>query len=213
MRVANEVDLGGRASVSRFNVHVVAPYTPRAAPSVRDRRAFERAVLPCCSALRASARQLTKNRSEADDLLQETLLRAWRFWPRYREQDHCRSWLQRILLNTFYSERRTHARRRSQLAEYVLSGGDPTASVPGAEGREPTQPHRLVSHEQLAGSLLLLKPEQRQILRMVDVDERSYRETASELGCPIGTVMSRLHRARAALRTELAREVAAPSAR
>jgi RNA polymerase sigma-70 factor (ECF subfamily) len=168
--------------------------------------AFERAVLPCRPALRACALSLTKNRADAEDLLQETLLRAWRFWSHYREQDNCRAWLQRIMTNTFCSERRSRTRRSLQLVHYAHSAARYTAPADDLAGE---QPHRDVSHEQLACSLSALRPEQRRILQLVDVDEQSYRETAQSLGCPIGTVMSRLHRARAALRNQIAREARA----
>ena len=57
---------------------------------------FQRAVATHQAALRASALRLTRSRSDADDLLQDALLRALRFWHRYREQDNCRAWLQRV---------------------------------------------------------------------------------------------------------------------
>jgi RNA polymerase sigma-70 factor (ECF subfamily) len=201
MRVANDTDLG--ASTLRQQHETPWNHAPAPAPRARDRRAFERAVLPCCASLRASALQLAKNRADADDLLQETLLRAWRFWPSYREQDSCRGWLQRILSNTFCSDCRASSRRRAQLSEYARSGGEWFAFRSEQDAGE--QPHRRVTHEQLACSLSALNPEQRHILHLVDIDERSYRETALALDCPIGTVMSRLHRARAALRTQLTR--------
>lgn len=191
MRVAEESAVGA---------DTLRRYTTRK-PEVSARRAFERAVAPCYDSLRASARRLTQHRSDADDLLQETLLRAWRFWPRYRDRDHCRGWLQRILTNTFYSERRARARRRTLLADYAQTEHQRTQ----ATSLDVAEPHRRVNHEQLACSLSALNAGQRRILHLVDMDERSYRETAEALACPIGTVMSRLHRARAALRAELLR--------
>jgi RNA polymerase sigma-70 factor (ECF subfamily) len=167
------------------------------------RAEFERAVLPHRAALSASARRLAKSRADADDLVQETLLRAWRFWPRYRERDHCRAWLQRILSNTFCSMCRSAARRRAQLSQLALAS-DMQAELAGHESPlEPRQNSSSCNDDQLASSLAALKPEQRRILCLIDLDERSYREAANELACPIGTVMSRLHRARRALRAQL----------
>jgi RNA polymerase sigma-70 factor (ECF subfamily) len=171
--------------------------------SARARRSFERAVLPWHATLLITAQTLTRDRADAEDLLQETLLRAWRFWPRYREQDSCRAWLQRILNNVFYSEHRSRSRRRLQLAEYAqtqLAPNDTHMATLAA-----TEPHRRVTHEQLERSMAALSHGQRRILHLVEVDECSYRETALALACPVGTVMSRLHRARAALRAELTR--------
>ena len=160
---------------------------------------FERAVAPHYASLRASALRLTKSRADADDLLQDALLRAFRFWDRYHEEDSCRAWLQRILLNTFYSERRAFARRRALHDAYSAA----VRSEPDADSGTP-EPSGAITHEQLHSSLGALRPEQRLVLRLVDMHEHTYREAAESLACPIGTVMSRLHRARAALRSQLA---------
>jgi RNA polymerase sigma-70 factor (ECF subfamily) len=176
-------------------------------PSAQQ-RAFHRAVSEHRSALTAQALRLTKKRSDADDLLQEVLLRAWRSWPLYREQDNCRAWLQRIMLNTFCSERRAYARKKRLLAGYAFAQ-QAAAEASSAEAAATGDPQGLMSGEQVSHSLSALKPEQAQILRLVDMDERSYREAAAELACPVGTVMSRLHRARRALRTVLAAEAQA----
>lgn len=166
------------------------------------RREFERAVLPCITRLRARALRLTKSAAGADDLLQETLLRAWRFWPRYRDQDHCRAWLQRILTNTFCSICRSSARRRALLAQLTIERAVDEALEHAQQPLLDAAPE-LTGDDGLAASLAALKPEQRRILCLIDVNQRSYREAAEELECPIGTVMSRLHRARAALRLQL----------
>jgi RNA polymerase sigma-70 factor (ECF subfamily) len=180
-------------------------------PLANDQQAFQRTISPYCAGLRAQALRLTKNRAEADDLLQDTLLRAWRYWPNYREQDNCRAWLQRIMLNTFCSDRRSSARRRRLIAGFSLAQ-DAAADAAAAEAMAAGEPHGLVSHEHVSSSLKALKPEQARILRLVDMDERSYREAAAELACPVGTVMSRLHRARLALRNLLTAEALADQA-
>lgn len=171
--------------------------------SGRERRAFERAVLPWRVPLLTTAQMLTRDRADAEDLLQETLLRAWRFWPRYREQDSCRAWLHRILNNVFYSEHRSRSRRRLQLVEYAQTQLAPSDTRLASLAA--TDPHRRATDEQLERSMAALSHGQRRILHLVEVDECSYRETALALACPVGTVMSRLHRARAALRAELMR--------
>ena len=168
---------------------------------------FHRAVATHQAALRKSALRLTRNRADADDLLQDTLMRAFRFWDRYREQDNCRAWLQRILLNTFYSDRRSHARRRQLQESYAHA-----ARTLDAAKRDTPEPDAPITDEHLSDSLGALRPEQRLILRLVDMHEHTYREAAASLDCPIGTVMSRLHRARAALRTQLAHKAPAACA-
>lgn len=195
--------------VQSSGVHALSPLRrvelARPAPDP-ERVGFERAVTPCLPALRGRALRMARSRGDADDLVQETVLRAWRFWPRYTERDCCRAWLQRILMNTFVSLRRRAARERAvlALAERAL-GAEPSrqlsaASEPGADALD----------DRLSAGLSTLAAEQRRVLWLVDVQERSYREAAHELGWPIGTVMSRLHRARAALRRHLVAALAAP---
>jgi RNA polymerase sigma-70 factor (ECF subfamily) len=159
-----------------------------------ERVRFERAVLPWLQSLRHVALRLARSGPEADDLVQETVLRAWRFWPRYTERDSCRAWLQRILSNTFVSGRRRAARERDILALAESARRAEHAS---------SEPAETELDDRLLGSLATLGDEQRSVLWLVDVQDRSYREAAAELGWPIGTVMSRLHRARAALRRRL----------
>ena len=170
-----------------------------------DQRAFQRAMSLHRQALTLQALRLTRNRSDAEDLLQEVSLRAWRYWPLYREQDNCRAWLQRILLNTFCSERRAYARKKRLLASYALAQAA-AAEASSAQAAAASAPQQILSSDQVCVTLSVLKPEQARILKLVDMDERSYREAAAELECPVGTVMSRLHRARRALRQLLASE-------
>jgi RNA polymerase sigma-70 factor (ECF subfamily) len=139
---------------------------------------------------------LSRTAAEADDLVQETVLKAWRFWPRYADRETCRAWLHSILRNTFLSRRRRVVRERQVLAEAVLTQGDSHPFVRVVEN----EPWRDGLDDGLASSLAALRKEQRAVLWLVDVEERSYREAAEQLGLPIGTVMSRLHRARIALR-------------
>ena len=163
-----------------------------------DRMCFERSVLPLTAALRSSALRMARSRADADDLVQETVLRAWRFWPRYTERACCRAWLHRILRNTFVTQCRRRQRERAVLSlpEVRANQEDAAPAVPGADaqgGLDDAMTHGLVA----------LREEQRRVLLLVDVERRSYREAADTLGVPIGTVMSRLHRARNALRGQL----------
>jgi RNA polymerase sigma-70 factor (ECF subfamily) len=215
MQIARELQPQSASVVSRasYKLHTRAPLRAVPQPALRKcpafptpnatRAEFERAVLPHRAALAASARRLAKSRSDADDLVQETLLRAWRFWPRYHERDHCRAWLQRILSNTFCSMCRSAARRRAQLSQLALASSMDAELASKESALESRDDSASCGDDQLASSLAALKPEQRRILCLIDLNERSYREAANELACPIGTVMSRLHRARRALRAQL----------
>jgi RNA polymerase sigma-70 factor (ECF subfamily) len=171
-----------------------------AAPVVtrEERLCFERSVLPHTRALRGKALQLSRSSAEADDLVQETVLKAWRFWSGYRERETCRAWLQRILLNTFVSQRRRATRERAVLA----LAADEYAVAQSARSWAPRLERDSVD-DRLLRDLADLSSEQRQVLWLVDVEEQSYRDAAAQLGWPLGTVMSRLHRARRALQARL----------
>jgi RNA polymerase sigma-70 factor, ECF subfamily len=198
LRAAHVTDVRAQRSTTaeptRTSVRLTRPMAAAHADSERLR--FERAVLPWLGSLRGLALRLSRSRAEADDLVQETVLRAWRFWPRYTERDSCRAWLQRILSNTFVSAKRRSARERGMLAlaEHTFRAEPQplAASVPDG-GLD----------DEMAGGLAALGADQRSVLWLVDVQDRSYREAAAELGWPIGTVMSRLHRARNAMRKQL----------
>ena len=206
MRTASDAHMGLRtdspARTSAFEPTTARPFKTARTPH----RSFERAITPCLPSLRLNALRLTRNVPDADDLLQETLLRAYRFWPRYQERDQCRAWLQRILNNTFRSEYRRQVRRRAHLSELqaqetIAPTAGPDAPTADSDLHQPRETTEL--DERLTRGLSSLSDEHRQVIWIVDVKERSYREAAQELECPIGTVMSRLHRARSALRSAL----------
>jgi RNA polymerase sigma-70 factor, ECF subfamily len=155
-----------------------------------DLRRFEPCVKPFLPGLRGSALRLTRNAQDAEDLLQEALLRAFRFWSRYQHGSNLRAWLHRILINTFVNEYRRKRREREvmQTLQHEVGSAEHHDSETEAAGE--------VLSDELQVSLAGLPPEFRAVLWAVAVDELSYRETADALGCPVGTVMSRLHRAR-----------------
>lgn len=153
---------------------------------------FTRSVRPHLACLRRAALRLTRQPSAADDLVQEALIRAFRFWHAYAPDTNLRAWLLRIQRNAFVSQWRREQRTR---ALHVRVGAESAARV------EPETCARLRDELDplLARQLDALPTEYRAVLWAVAVDEDSYREAAERLGCPVGTVMSRLHRARRAL--------------
>jgi RNA polymerase sigma-70 factor (ECF subfamily) len=167
-------------------------HSTQAVPSAAAHH-FEGCVRPLLAGLRAAALRLTRNRHDADDLLQETVLRAWRFWDHYRPDSNLRAWLHRILRNAFVNRYR-RARRERDVMQHARVIAESRASL----ASEPAAMHAALSDE-VAAPLAALAPEFRAVLWAVAVDELSYRETADSLGCPVGTVMSRLHRARRGL--------------
>ncbi len=165
-------------------------------------REFEEVALVHLDALYRSALRLTQSRSEAEDLVQETCLRAFRGFHRFNPGTNCRAWLFTILRNTFLN-------RIRQAGRDVLAG-ESAASRRVAEA-EPARGHpeeeffQTVLHGDVDRSLGALPPPFREVVILADLEGLTYKEIAQVLGCPLGTVMSRLSRGRALLREALSR--------
>ncbi len=146
------------------------------------------------SNLRAFARSLVHDPTRADDLVQETILKAWSNLDSFKEGTNMRAWLFTILRNTFYSEIRKHRREVEDV------DGRYAAQVPD----KPTQ-HGILDLKDFGKAFATLPPDQREALTLVGASGFSYEEAAAVCGCAVGTVKSRVNRARARL-TELLRE-------
>ena len=145
----------------------------------------------CVPALRRYARALTRNPDRADDLVQDCLERAIRKRGLWRPTGSLRGWLFRILLNLYRNELRTSRRRGAHVPVEALLVEPAVA---------PAQPGRIALAE-MARAIDALALEQREALLLVVLEGMSYAEAAAVIGIPIGTLMSRLGRARATLRT------------
>ena len=145
----------------------------------------------CIPALRRYARALTRNADRADDLVQDCIERAIRKQALWKPTGPLKSWLFRILLNLYRNELRLMRRR----GEHV-----PVETMLVEPSVAPAQPGRIALAE-MARAIDTLGPEQREALLLVVLEGLSYSEAAGVLEIPIGTLMSRLGRARAALRT------------
>jgi RNA polymerase sigma-70 factor (ECF subfamily) len=151
--------------------------------------------------LRARALRLCRSRAEADDLVQETILRALRFETTFQNGTNLRAWMNQVMQSVFISRCRRSGRERRALQRFF---GDPTLS----SSSSPAPVLRSVS-DQMYAALHALPPKFLCVVELVDLQELSYREAAEALAIPVGTVMSRLFRARRVLETALApREVA-----
>jgi RNA polymerase sigma-70 factor (ECF subfamily) len=128
--------------------------------------------------------QLTHQASESQDLVQEALTKAWANWHRFEESGSLGAWLSRILINTFIS------RHRHQKVV------DESAAPEGNW-------HNHHFSDEVLAALASLPAHYREVVELVDIQGLAYKEAADELGCPLGTVMSRLHRARRLLRDQL----------
>lgn len=149
-------------------------------------------IVDCIPHLRRYARGLMGDPMQADDLVQDTLERVWNRFDSWRESGSLRAWAFGIMHNLFLD----HVRRRKSRQEDE------------ADGTLPDLPDRATQTDQLEvrdleRALSRLPDEYRSVLLLIAVEELSYKEAASVLGVPIGTVMSRLSRARERLRGEL----------
>ncbi len=152
-------------------------------------------VLP---ALEARALRLTRSRPDAEDLLQETVVRALRFESTFQRGTNLRAWMQQILQSVFISRCRRRVRERRALERYT---GDPTLTA-----RVTTAPSVNCVSEKMYAAFTGLPERFRSVVELVDLRDHSYREAAEILDVPVGTVMSRLFRARRMLEETLAAE-------
>ena len=164
----------------------------------RRRSRFESVVLPHLDAAYALARWLTRNDADAADVVQEAMLRAFRYFDSYREGD-ARSWVLRIVRRTCYSwlERNRPADIVPLEADAELD--DDVAAPATASSTEALLQSRS-DLRRLDTLIEALPAPLREVIVLRELNELDYREIAEVTGVPIGTVMSRLHRARAALR-------------
>lgn len=154
---------------------------------------FSTQVVQHIPRLRRYARALTGERIAADDLVQDTLERAWSKLHLWRLGSDMRAWLFTIMHNVFINQ------LRGRSAERTVSMEDDMAELPD-HGRQADG----LEIRDLDAALRRLPDEQREVLLLVGLEQLSYGETAKALGIPIGTVMSRLSRARARLRQIMA---------
>ena len=166
----------------------------RIEPADSDMRAhFESVAFDHMDALFQTARALLRNAEEAQDVVQETYLQAWKSFERFTPGTNCRAWLFAILFNVV----RHHRRKFLDRFRFGLPDGfESTAPAPQSV------PECLTDEEVLA-ALRMIPSHQAEVVILADVHELSYKEIQDTLGIPIGTVMSRLSRGRQMLRGKL----------
>jgi RNA polymerase sigma-70 factor, ECF subfamily len=180
----------------------------RLTDQTRDRKAaFEQDVVPFMGQLYPAALRMTRNASDAEDLVQETIAKAYAAFHQFRPGTNLRAWLYRILANTFingYRKRRREpaAALGADFQEDWQVGADPLS--PPARSAEAEAMDRLADSDILR-ALHDLPEEFRVAIYLADIEGYPYKEIAEMMGTPIGTVMSRLHRGRSRLRQKLAR--------
>lgn len=163
---------------------------------------FERTALVHLDVLYRTALRLTRNRAEADDVVQEACLRAFRAFDRFDPGSNCRAWLLTILRNVFLSRQRGRDR---EILEDDVHGSGPTepTSLGSPAGNPEEEFFQTVLHGDVDRALQALPLVYREAVILADLEGLTYREIAEVVGCPVGTVMSRLSRARQLLQRSL----------
>jgi len=164
---------------------------------------FEKVMVPHMDVLFSYGLYLSGDHDTASDLLQETFLKAFRFFDKFEKGTNARAWLYRIMRNTFINEYR-RVKRLPDLVEYDEQISS-YQMLPREE--EDTALRRQINGElfddEIAGAIASLPEKFKSVIVLRDVDDLPYEEIADALEIPIGTVRSRLHRARAILFSKL----------
>jgi len=168
---------------------------PEAFMGVSLEARFEAEAMPHLNDLFRTATRLTGDRAQAEDVLQELYLQAWRSFEKFEAGTNCRAWLYRILFHCVSHHRRKWFRmpQLKENEEHMEANLVQPESVP-----------QNLTDEEVLAALDGIPSDFRSVVLLVDVEEFAYREVSEILGIPIGTVMSRLSRGRGLLRKRLA---------
>jgi RNA polymerase sigma-70 factor (ECF subfamily) len=172
----------------------MALFSKRPAPSD-----FEREALPHLPALYAAALRMTRHEKDAEDLVQDALLRAYRFFDTFEAGTNCKAWLFRILTNVFCNRYREREREHEIMNEAEASSANVEQFLAGAGADAADAESALLGHMVSADvekALASLPPDFRMAVILADLEDFSYKEIAEIMECPAGTVMSRLYRGR-----------------
>jgi RNA polymerase sigma-70 factor (ECF subfamily) len=171
------------------------------------RQEFEKVALPHLDALHGAAYRLARNPRDAEDLVQEALLRAYRFWDTFEQGSNCRAWLLRILTNTYINEYQRRRRQREVLDAATAEQGATDGVLIHEAALIQRHPEGVLLDRSVSDdvqkALDALPADFRTAVVLCDVEGLSYKEIADVMDCPVGTVMSRLFRGRRLLETAL----------
>jgi RNA polymerase sigma-70 factor (ECF subfamily) len=176
--------------------------------ALREKRSeFERQALVHADSLYGAAYRLTRNPRDAEDLVQDSLLRAYRFWDSFEQDSNCKAWLLRIVTNTFINEYQRKKRSREVLDAATAEQDATDGVLVHADANDKQSPEKALLDRSVSDdvqrALDALPDDFRTAVVLCDVNGLSYKEIAEIMQCPVGTVMSRLFRGRKLLATML----------
>ncbi|MBN1945827.1 MAG: sigma-70 family RNA polymerase sigma factor [Bradymonadales bacterium] len=174
----------------------------------RRRSRFEREALEHLDALYGHALRLTKNERDAEDLVQETFLKAFQHFDKYTPDTNCKAWLFKIQTNTFINRYRKTQRERTSLGDDMTPSPLELLAAATPNPLEQSAASQAALFGELFGdevnrALTRVPFDFRTAVILVDIYDFSYKECAEIMECPIGTIMSRLYRGRRMLQKEL----------
>jgi RNA polymerase sigma-70 factor, ECF subfamily len=167
---------------------------------------FEKLVLEHLDMLYAVALRLTRNATDAQDLTQNTVVKALRFHNRFKDGTYIKAWLLTILRNTFINEYRRRVRRPyfvELTGTEAAANTSPDPEVAFEPAEESSNDLLELLDDEVKEAVESLPEDFRLAVIMADLEDKSYKEIAEAMGCPLGTVMSRLYRGRKLLRQRL----------
>jgi RNA polymerase sigma-70 factor (ECF subfamily) len=167
---------------------------------------FEAAAMPFVDALYNTAYRMTRNSEDAEDLVQETYLKAYRYYDKFEEGTNFKAWLFKIMKNTFINNyrKKQQAPALSHFADIEESFENQVSEDVARQTKNPEEEFlETVLDEDVQAALDKLPPDYRMVVLLADLEGFSYKEIADILEVPVGTVMSRLYRGRRLLESAM----------
>jgi RNA polymerase sigma-70 factor (ECF subfamily) len=170
----------------------------------RKRQEFEAEAMPHMQALYNFALRLCRDSEDAADLVQETFLKAFRFFDKFERGTNCKAWLFRILKNSYINRYRKTSKEPDVVGYDVVEDFYETIRDPNIAASAPEEEVFSNAMDDVVARAIEELPEEfRTVVILCDIEEFTYEEIADFVDCPIGTVRSRLHRARKMLASRL----------